>query len=78
VSGKKIRISLDISPAFNDRLVKLEELVEGGSKAAVIRQALQLLEFVARRQKEGARFKVVEADGTAKDVLFFGLPEVEP
>lgn len=71
---KKIRISLDLTPGFNERLEHLERLVEGESKASVIRQALQLYEYLVKRHLEGASFKVVQG-GEEKEIAFFGLPE---
>jgi hypothetical protein len=71
---KKIRISLDVTEGFYERLEKLEQLVEAESKAGVIRQALQLYEYVAKRHLEGAAFKVIQG-GEEKEIAFFGLPE---
>src|SRR5262249_31526813 len=71
---KKVRISLDVTPGFYERLEALEELVEGDSKAGVIRQALQLYEFLVKQHLEGASFRVVR-DGAEKEIAFFGFPE---
>jgi hypothetical protein len=71
---KKIRISLDVTAGFYDRLESLEKLIEADSKAGVIRQALQLYEYVVKRHLEGASFKVVQGN-EEKEIAFFGLPE---
>jgi len=70
---KKVRISLDVTEGFYDRLEKLEQLVEGESKAGIIRQALQLYEFMVKRHLEGASFKVIQG-GEEEKIAFFGLP----
>jgi phage protein U len=51
---KKIRLTLDVTPEFYERLEALERKTEAGSKANLIRQALQLYEyFVIRTIDEG-------------------------
>ena len=51
---KKIRLTLDVTPEFYERLEALERKTEAGSKANLIRQALQLYEyFVIRTVDEG-------------------------
>ncbi|HEV7517118.1 MAG TPA: hypothetical protein VGR07_12525 [Thermoanaerobaculia bacterium] len=74
---KKVRVSLDVTPKFYGRLEELERLVEAESKAGVIRQALQLYEFMVKRYLEGARFKVVKG-GEEQEIAFFTLPTGEP
>lgn len=66
------RITLDLSQEFYDRLEELEELVEGESKAAVIRNALRLYEYIAQRTAEGDQFKAIHKDGTEERVVFLG------
>jgi len=75
--SKKIRIALDVTPGFYERLEALEELVEGDSKASVIRQALQLYEYLVKQHLDGASFKVVPRDGPAKEIAFFGFPATD-
>jgi hypothetical protein len=51
---RKIRLTLDVTPEFYDRLEALERKTEAGSKANLIRTALQLYEyFVIRTVDEG-------------------------
>jgi hypothetical protein len=53
-SERKIRLTLDVTPEFYERLQALERKTEAGSKANLIRQALQLYEyFVTRTVDEG-------------------------
>ena len=72
-STKKTRVTLDLTPQFYERLEKLEELVGAQSKANVIRQALQLYEFIAIRSLRGDRFKAIPKTGEEEAVVFFGL-----
>jgi flagellin-specific chaperone FliS len=71
---KKVRVSLDVTLKFYDRLEELEQLVDGESKASVIRQALQLYEFMVKRYMEGARFKIIKG-GEEQELAFFTMPE---
>ncbi len=66
------RITLDLTPRFYDRLERLEDLVEGESKAVVIRNALRLYEFIAQKTMEGSSFKLVQNDGTEERIVFLG------
>ena len=59
---KKVRVTIDFSPQLYQRLEDLEELVESGSKANLIRQALQLYEYVAKKSREGYSIKSVKGD----------------
>ncbi len=68
---KKIRVTLDLSPPFYERLVELEQLVDAGTKANVIRQALQLYDYIARRSLDGWAFQA-EKDGEKERVVFAG------
>jgi len=70
---RRIKISLDVTPGLDDRVERLEQGVEGGSKASLIRQALQLYEHVARRRLDGATFKVVHQD-QEESLASFGFP----
>jgi hypothetical protein len=72
--AKKIRVTLDLTPAFHQRLEELEALVEADSKASLIRQALQLYEYVAKRTLEGSTFRAVKPDGEEEAIVFLGPP----
>ncbi len=69
--AKKVRITLDLSPEFYARLEELEDLVGADTKANVIRQALQVFEFVALKSRDGYEFRVVAPDGSEKEIFFF-------
>jgi hypothetical protein len=72
-SEKKVRVTIDLTPQFNQRLEQLEALVDSASsKAEIIRQALQLYEYVARRTVEGYTFRAVSRNGREENLVFFG------
>lgn len=71
-SEKKVRVTIDLTPQFNQRLEQLEALVDANSKADIIRQALQLYEYVARRTVEGYTFRAVSRNGRETNLVFFG------
>lgn len=66
-----IRVSLDLSESFHKRLGELEQLTHAESKAGVIRQALQIYEFIARKTIQGYKFIAVDQDGKQENLLFF-------
>lgn len=68
---QKVRITLDLNPEFYDRLNRLEKDVGSESKASLIREALRLYEYVARKTVEGHSFCVVDKDGARKEIVFF-------
>ncbi|HWQ54359.1 MAG TPA: hypothetical protein VN442_11780 [Bryobacteraceae bacterium] len=71
-SEKKVRVTIDLTPQFNQRLEQLETLVDASSKADIIRQALQLYEYVARRSVEGYTFRAVSRNGHEEKLVFLG------
>ena len=68
----KVRITLDLSRAFYKRLEQLEDTVDAESKASLIRQALQLYEYITRKTIEGASFRVVNPNGETENLVIFG------
>ncbi len=70
--GRKIRVTLDLTPEFYSRLNDLEDLVGAESKASVIRQALQLYEYVAKRTVQGWKFRAVSEQGGEEGIVFLG------
>jgi hypothetical protein len=66
-----IRVSLDLSEPFHRRLSELERLTHAESKAGVIRQALQIYEYVARKTLQGHKFIAVDKDGKHESLVFF-------
>lgn len=68
------RITLDLSKAFYSRLQELETLVDVNTKADVLRQALQLYEFMAKKTAAGYTFRLVSPDQKEQDLVFFDLP----
>lgn len=70
-TANKVRVSLDLSVPFFQRLVELEQVTHE-SKSGVIRQALQLYEYIVQKTMEGYSFKAVDQNGKEKDLVFFG------
>jgi hypothetical protein len=66
-----IRVSLDLSEPFHRRLSELEQLTHAESKAGVIRQALQIYEYVARKTLQGNKFITVDKNGQQESLVFF-------
>lgn len=69
--GKPIRITVDLSPAFYDRLERIEGLTGAASKAEVVREALQLYEYLVTRTVAGAEFQVIEKNKERKTLVIF-------
>ncbi len=70
-TNKKVRVSLDLPALFNTRLEALEQLTQADSKAGVIRDALRVYDFIARKTLDGYRFRLVAPDGTEENLMFF-------
>jgi hypothetical protein len=66
-----VRVSLDLSKPFHNRLSELEKLTHAESKAGVIRQALQIYEYVAKKTQQGSTFKSVDKNGIEENLVFF-------
>ena len=64
-------MTVDLPPSFYERLSELEELVEVGTKANLIREALKLYESVARMALDGYEF-YAEKDGQQQRIIFMG------
>lgn len=74
---KKIRMTIDLTPEFYKRLEELEAAVGSGSKASLIRDALQLYEYVAKKSREGYSFSIRKGSDE-KEIVFFHLePSVQ-
>lgn len=68
------RITVDLSPAGYARLQRLATLANLSS-AAVIRQSLQLFEFVVEKTDQGAVFRYVDKAGREREVSFLGYSD---
>lgn len=55
---EKIRVTLDLPRAFNERLEELEAKTYLGNKAAVIRHALQVYEYLVKTTEEGSEIVI--------------------
>ncbi|MGA2890843.1 MAG: hypothetical protein ABSE51_22705 [Terracidiphilus sp.] len=69
--GSKVRVTLDLPEPFHRRLMALEQLTHT-SRADVIRHALQIYEFVAKKSLlEGYKFYSVDKSGEQERLAFF-------
>jgi hypothetical protein len=75
--SKKVRITLDLSPQFYSRLEELERRTDADSKAHLLRQALQLYEYIITKTLEGYSFRAVSKDGSEETLVFLGTPQPE-
>ena len=71
-SDKRIRLSLELTPKQSDELKKIESET-GESKAEIVRNALRLYAYVARRAFAGDKFQVIDKNKRATDVVFIEL-----
>jgi hypothetical protein len=69
-ANEKVRVSLDLSVPFFRRLEKLEKVTHE-SKAGIVRQAIQLYEYVVSRTMEGYSFKAIDQQGKEEGLVFF-------
>lgn len=82
--SRVVRVSLDLSEPFHRRLSDLEHITHADSKSGVIRQALQIYEYVVLKTLEGYQFRSVDGNGIERDLAFFSPymplrePELEP
>jgi hypothetical protein len=67
------RITLDLSEPFYNRLDGLQDLVGADSKAGLIRDALQLYEYVAKRTAAGHGFQTVNQAGDTQTIVLLGI-----
>src|SRR5690242_5839446 len=71
----KVRVTVDLSQNGYNRLQKLAAVAHSNS-ASVLRQALQLYEFVVEKTAEGNTFKMVnEKAGTETAIAFLGYSD---
>lgn len=72
---KPVRISLDLAPGTFQQVCDLEKRLAVGSKAAAIRQAIQVYHALAVRAGEGSKIVVRSAEGLERELL---VPAVTP
>ena len=66
-----VRITLDLTKEFYDRLEELRHKV-GKTKAGVLRDALRLYEDIAEKSMKGYSFLAVSPRGKSGSISFFG------
>jgi hypothetical protein len=69
---KRIRLSLDLTQHQHARIEALESDF-GTSKVEIVRNALRLYDYVARRVESGDRIQSLDKDGRATDLLLIEL-----
>jgi len=67
------RVTLDLSPRFFERLEALQDMTEAESKASLIRDALQVYEFIVKQTLKGCTFKAVSKEGESETIRFIGV-----
>ena len=60
---EKIRVTLDLPRTFNERLEELGAKTYLGNKAAVIRHALQVYEYLVKTTEEGGAIVIRTPEG---------------
>ena len=68
---KKLRVTLDLSPKAASRLEKLQELLEADTKAGVIRQSLQLHEYLLDEARAGKKIFIGDDKERAGEIVIF-------
>jgi tRNA1(Val) A37 N6-methylase TrmN6 len=66
----KSRFTIDLSPQFQERIERLESLLESGGKANLVRDALRVYEFVAEKSLAGYKFKMIDMQGNEETLAF--------
>jgi hypothetical protein len=70
---KKKRVNLDLTPKAVEMLERLQIRLEGESRAAVIRDALKLFDYLYRRAEQGERVFVGSDKDTAIEQDLFAI-----
>jgi len=70
---KNLRVTLDLGPDSQRRLVRLQEALEGETKVGVLKKALQWLEFVVDVDEKGGQVILEDENGTQKPLLVLGV-----
>lgn len=70
---RKIRVSVDLSQRSFDRLERVRECVGAASKAEVVRDALQVYEWIVGQTRGGGEFLVREKGGEPQPVILLGV-----
>lgn len=72
-----VRLTIDLSRQLYDRLEQMEEAVGAESKAQVVRDSLQLYEYVAARAREGYEFQLAKGEEVKTVVVFRLTPATQ-
>lgn len=66
------RLTLDLTEEFHVRLTELEGKVGIKGKVNIVRQALQLYEYMVERTLDGDTFTATDKSGTKEKIVFLG------
>lgn len=67
------RLTLDLGERSWNRITQLQELMEDGTKTAVVQSALQLLEYMVEQIQRRSTFLVRDAQGNTEQIQILGL-----
>lgn len=67
-----IRVTLDLTKEFYERLEALERVSSAASKASVLRDALRVYEFMVKHTLKGDRFVWIDRSGQERDIVLLG------
>lgn len=65
-----VRLNLEMPAQTKESIAALEDRIQAGSMAEVIRRALALLDVVSAAQEAGLRLYIHEKDGYQREVIF--------
>lgn len=70
---RKIRITIDLTELLYQRLEALAEAMGGKSKADIVKDGLQLLEFFVKKRNEGYEFMLCKKGEPDKIIEILGI-----
>lgn len=76
--GKRPRIVLEFTPALAARIDDLQRLVQADTKTELFKDAIQLYEYLAERQRDGWEFRMRSPQGKEETCRFFLYPRPNP
>lgn len=76
MAENKLRVTLDLAPKAAERLMRLKGLLELDTKAGVVRQSLQLHEFLINEVKAGKRVFIGENKEDSAEIVLFHIPQI--
>lgn len=74
-TSDRVRLTLDLTKEQDNRLIQLTRLIGKPSKANIVREALEIYEYIANSIKNGASIQI-EKDGKMEKLVILGLIHV--